>query len=483
VHEKRPSRANILCDLTMAAMNLWPPLTPIRIVLREPKPASSSSPIRQAHPCQVWNESRPRSPGRHSDKPSWPLGLAHLLAALILTALNPSAKGESSVTLAWNPSPGSDIAGYRLYQGSASRIYTNVLDVRIAINGTFSALASGVTYFFAATAYNTNGLESDYSSEVSYTAPLTTNNPPSIALTSPANGAVYAAPATIPLAASVTANSHTISQVQFYNGAKLLGTVTPAPYSFTWYDVSPGTYSLSATAVYDSGSTVVAAAANVTVTATKPPSGLTFAADSGAISSPFIATNGTIRQPMATTLASSGRATYSFNIINAGDYLVSAMVSAANEGQNSFYVSIDAEPTDPLMIWDVPVTTGLTSHTVSWRGNGAADPSSAQYSPKVFTLSAGAHQLIYRGREANTTLGTISIMPTSPTLQIRTAAGDSVVLSVTGQPGQRYDVMSSQGFTAWTLIGTVTLDANGSCEFTNSACSSRPNRMYRLQAQ
>ena len=68
--------------------------------------------------------------------------------------------------------------------------------------------------------YDTNGLESDYSAEVSYTVPLPTNNSPAIALTSPANGSAYVAPATISLAASVTANGHTITQVQFYNGRR-----------------------------------------------------------------------------------------------------------------------------------------------------------------------------------------------------------------------------------------------------------------------
>ena len=96
-----------------------------------------------------------------------------------------------------------------------------------------SNLASGATYFFAVTAYDTNGLESDYSSEVSYTVPLPTNTAPTIVLTSPANGAVYTAPATINLAASVTANGHTLTQVQFYNGATLLGTVATTPYSLS----------------------------------------------------------------------------------------------------------------------------------------------------------------------------------------------------------------------------------------------------------
>jgi len=402
---------------------------------------------------------------------------------LSLITLVASAQSQSSVTLAWDPSPDGAIVGYRLYEGAATRTYTNVIAAGNATNASVSSLVSGVTYFFAVTAYDTNGLESDFSAEVSYTVALPTNSPPTIALTSPTDGAVYTAPATISLAAVVTANGHTISQVQFYDGATLLGTTTSAPYSFAWNDVGEGTYSLSAKAVYDSGSTVSSAAANVTVAAGKPPSGLTFAADSGTISSPFVATNGTILQPVETILASSGRAAYSFDVVNAGNYLVSAMVSAANEGQNSLFVNIDAEPTDPLMIWDIPVTTVLASRTVSWRGNGTADPASAQFSPKVFTLTAGTHQLIIRGREAATTLGTISIVATPPVLQIHTAAGDSVVLSAIGQPGQTYAVMCSQNLTAWTRIGTVTLDADGFCQFTDPASSSLPNCYYRLQGQ
>jgi hypothetical protein len=410
------------------------------------------------------------------------LGLMQRLGTtLCLLALAVSASGQDRVSLAWDPVAETNIAGYKLYYGVASRTYANTINVGSVTNATVSGLTAGTLYYFAATAYDTSGLESDYSTEVVYTNPVATA--PTIVLNSPANGSSFAAPATITLAASVTANAHTITQVQFYNGTTLLGTVVSAPYSWSWNNVSVGTYSLTAAVVYDSGSTVVSAAANVAVSAEKPPSGLTFAADSGTISSPFVVTNGTILQPMETVLSSSGRAVYSFDIINAGEYLVSALVSAANDGQNSLYINIDAEPTDPLMIWDVPVTTGFTSRTVSWRGIGTADPASAQYSPRVFTLSTGTHQLIIRGRESATTLGTISIVATPPALQIRTAAGDSVVLSVKGQPGQTYDVMSSQDFAAWTHIGEVTLDANGSCEFTDPASPSLPHCYYRLQGQ
>ena len=57
-------------------------------------------------------------------------------------------------------------------------------------------------------------------------------SPPMIALTSPTGGATYTAPTNINLAASVTANSHSITKVQFYDGATLLGEHSLP--SFTW---------------------------------------------------------------------------------------------------------------------------------------------------------------------------------------------------------------------------------------------------------
>jgi hypothetical protein len=321
-----------------------------------------------------------------------------------------------------------------------------------------------------------------------------TNVPlPSIVLTSPVSGASYTLPATIPLAASVTANGYSITQVQFYNGATLLGAVVAAPYSFSWTNVIAGSYAVTARAVYNSGSTVSSAEANVTVAAAGRPAELTFAADSGTFSAPFVDSNGTLSQSVTTGVTNGGQAVYTFNIVNAGNYLVSAMVIAPSLSQNSFYVNIDAEPTDPLMIWDIPVCTNLTSRTVSWRGNGNSDPASSQYIPEVFTLSAGKHQLIIVGREADTTLGTISIAATPPTLKISSASGTaglvqpgqpSPTLSATGQPGQTYNVLSSQDFVTWIFIGTVTLDASGSGQFTDPAGStSRPICVYRLQGQ
>jgi subtilisin-like proprotein convertase family protein len=121
------------------------------------------------------------------------------------------------------------------------------------------------------------------------TAPinLSVANPlPTIALTAPANGAAFTAPATIGLSASVTPNGHTITKVQFYNGATLLGEDTTAPYAFNWSSVAAGSYTLSARVVYDAGNTVSSVAANIsvansvapTIALTAPANGASFTA-------------------------------------------------------------------------------------------------------------------------------------------------------------------------------------------------------------
>ncbi|HZR17489.1 MAG TPA: Ig-like domain-containing protein [Verrucomicrobiae bacterium] len=183
-------------------------------------------------------------------------------------------QGLQSVTLAWNTTADTNVVGYFRYYGPASGNYTNKVNVGKVTSATIPGLTEGATYFFAITDYVGTGLESVPSNEIGYTVP-SSNNLPIIALTSPVNGAVYTAPATINLAASVTANGHSITKVQFYNGATLLGEDTSAPYTLTWSNVASASYVLSAHALYDTGSVVVSSGVNVTVTNPAPILALT----------------------------------------------------------------------------------------------------------------------------------------------------------------------------------------------------------------
>ena len=84
----------------------------------------------------------------------------------------PSVLGGQSVTLAWDANTEPDLAGYIVHYGAASGSYTNAVDVGNTTTATVSNLVESCTYYFAVTAYNTSGLESDPSNEVSYSVPL-----------------------------------------------------------------------------------------------------------------------------------------------------------------------------------------------------------------------------------------------------------------------------------------------------------------------
>jgi hypothetical protein len=96
------------------------------------------------------------------------LFLSILIVNFIIFGENATSPiNTSCVTLIWNPSTDPNVTGYNVYYGVASRVYTNKLDVGSATNATVKGLRLESTYWFAATAYNLLGVESDYSSEVS----------------------------------------------------------------------------------------------------------------------------------------------------------------------------------------------------------------------------------------------------------------------------------------------------------------------------
>jgi hypothetical protein len=75
-----------------------------------------------------------------------------------------------NVTLAWDANSETNLAGYKLYYGTSSRAYTSVSNLGNVLS-TSVTLLEGNTYYFALTAVNTLGLESDYSAEVSHNIP------------------------------------------------------------------------------------------------------------------------------------------------------------------------------------------------------------------------------------------------------------------------------------------------------------------------
>jgi Bacterial Ig domain len=90
-----------------------------------------------------------------------------LMIAWIIGVCGHNDAGE--VELEWDPNPETDIAGYKVHYGTAPGEFTSSIDVGEVTMATVQRLAAGTTYFFVATAYNTGGLESPYSNEVTFT--------------------------------------------------------------------------------------------------------------------------------------------------------------------------------------------------------------------------------------------------------------------------------------------------------------------------
>jgi hypothetical protein len=100
--------------------------------------------------------------------------------------------------------------------------------------------------------------------------------------------------------------------------------------------------------------------------------------------------------------AAAGEAVYGFSVPSAGNYSVT--MSVLGPDGNSLFVNIDSEPTSPDMIWDFPNNTSYATYPVTWRLTGGVNP-------QTWSLSAGVHRLIVRGREAGVSISQVTIAP------------------------------------------------------------------------
>ena len=105
-----------------------------------------------------------------------PLRFIFLVYATLLISLATNSSAAGQIILAWDPNAEPDLEGYVLYgkQESPGPPYDYIdtypeVDLADPLNpsAVVTDLESDVTYYFAVTAYDTEGNESDYSNVVS----------------------------------------------------------------------------------------------------------------------------------------------------------------------------------------------------------------------------------------------------------------------------------------------------------------------------
>jgi hypothetical protein len=105
-------------------------------------------------------------------------GVLAVLAAIVVSVAGEAAQPEpaAGITVAWDPNPEPNVAGYIVHVGEAPNQYQQIFDVGSRTSFTFAGALAGHRYHFAVSAYADGRLEGPLSNEVSAEATANTSN-------------------------------------------------------------------------------------------------------------------------------------------------------------------------------------------------------------------------------------------------------------------------------------------------------------------
>ncbi len=220
---------------------------------------------------------------------------------------------------------------------------------------------------------------------------------PTVSITSPASGATFTAPASITIDATASDSDGTVTQVDFYQGATLLGTDTTSPYSYTWSGVAAGSYTLTAKATDNAGGTQTSTAIPVTVNSAGGPTVVSFQQGTngyaGMVDAHIRSDATTTNYGGATTLLIDGKPDYSallkwdLSAIPAGKTVTAVTLTFNVVAASSQVYELYALKRD----WSESEATWVTANsTTNWSTAGASNTTSDRESTVLGTLSSAS---------------------------------------------------------------------------------------------
>jgi hypothetical protein len=222
--------------------------------------------------------------------------------------------------------------------------------------------------------------EGDKSFSYTRTTPPVVAPTPTVSITNPAGGAVFAAPASVTIAATATVSSGTVTNVQFFTNSVSLGSVTSSPFNLTANNLAAGAYNLMAvaTAAGVSGTSAVVSITVVnppSVSITNPAGGAVFAAPANVnIAAHAASGSGTVTNVnFLTNGVSLGSATSSpFNLtannLAAGAYALTAVATAAGVSATSAVVSVSVVTPVAINLSGLNISGGQVSFNYTANG-------------------------------------------------------------------------------------------------------------------
>jgi hypothetical protein len=109
---------------------------------------------------------------------------------------------------------------------------------------------------------------------VQHLFPQKASVPPTVAITSPTNGASFTAPANVPITATASDSDGSVTNVSFFDGSHVPWRTNNTPYTVT-ASLATGSHALTAVATDNLGLSTTSAVVNVTVSAANVPPSVT----------------------------------------------------------------------------------------------------------------------------------------------------------------------------------------------------------------
>lgn len=360
-----------------------------------------------------------------------------------------TAWGGQSVTLAWDPSADTNVVGYALYYGTSSGTYPNRVDVGSVTNATVSGLQEGVVYYFVATAYDAASLESLPSNEVSYSVPVSVNQPPTLDTIASLTLGEDAGLQTVNLSgisSGATNESQTLTVTATSDNATLISNPTVSY-------ISP---SASGTLTF---TPVANAAGTSIITVTVNDSG----ASNNIVTRTFSVTVNAVND--APTISGMANQT-----INAG----------GTTGPIPFTVGDVESAVGSLTVSGDSSNPGLVpANSIIFGGSGSSrtvmvTPAAGQTGSATITVTVSDGQL------SSSTSFTLTVTAAIALRCAQITGTPLAMLAFQGQAGETVSLQASDDLATWTTLYELHPTANQTIQIVDPASATLPQRFYRL---